>query len=148
MNWKLPDNDKVEHPYKVSEDYFDNLYLTILDSKSEVQNTKKGQFIGSIEFRLALSGVATLMIIVISLFFLNPLQRNQVDELLSDIESEEIINYLVSYEDTEFEILESLESDKLELKLDDYQLRDLDIEEGELEDIYYEYYLDEEISEI
>jgi hypothetical protein len=133
---KLEDIQKKQI-FSVPEGYFEKLPAII-----QTRVSSEGEYkIKGITFRLALYYTLPVIIILIaSIFWLYPLsQHNEVETLISNIETEDLITYLNNEDLSTNEILESIDLSSHEIEKIESQAYQLNISDKELlyESEYY-----------
>jgi hypothetical protein len=102
---KLEDISK-NHPFKVPEDYFDQLPGVIQSRVAEKSNVKEVKPY----FRYALQyALPVVVLVVVAIIYLIPTNPKSVDSLLASVTTEELVAYLEQSEITTEELLESMD---------------------------------------
>jgi hypothetical protein len=142
---KLEDINK-DHVFKTPENYFEDFPDRL---QKRIQETEKDKKVPIIRLRTILNIAAAAAILVFAIFGINQLNNNSksVDQLLSNVSSEALINYLVESEISADELLENLDASII--ALDEYPLSDEiipseSIDEEALDDLLDEYEIEME----
>ena len=133
--FKLNDIDK-KHPFKVPDNYFEQLNADILskiDEKPAVSIKPKTR--NNLWYWVA----ASLTILASSIVFILNFNQDKKVEYLSNISNEEIMFYLDYYEIDELDLLESVTGEMQWMPVEDELLLDVEFESDEIEDIYLEF---------
>ena len=144
MKRKLEDIEK-RNIYKVPDGYFEEL-PSIIQAKVTAQHKKKSTFWSVPAVKYA---IPVLMVIVMAgyyAFFKVEDQKLTASELLAQIETEALVEYLASSEITMDEIIENIEINEISLEFDQNETNLLN--DSELQDL--EFIMDEllEINEL
>ncbi|MEM6524844.1 MAG: hypothetical protein AAF693_13660 [Bacteroidota bacterium] len=138
MSHKLDDIDK-KNIYKVPNDYFDKL-PGIIQARAIEENKKKG-FVWSVS--ATKYAVPALLVVILSgyyAFFNSEAQPQTASEILAEIETDDLVEYLAFSEMSTDEILESVELDEIDFEFDSEEtdlLNDSDL--GDLEYVMDEF---------
>lgn len=142
----LHSEQKINHPHKVPDDYFQQLSADILERKS---NLKKSPVILSKGIQYALAGAMMLIIAFSIVFYVN--RSDNPEALLAEVSNEEIMMYLDNYELSDDEILQSF-GDDAELEFEWYEegdaLEGIELDDSTMDDLLYEMDFDENTQEI
>ncbi len=131
MNRGLDDIDK-KNIYNVPEGYFDEL-PGIIQSRITKKEQKPVFSWSQPVFKLALPAILVLMIAGYFAFFNEGVDSKSAAEILAEVETEHLIDYLAFSEMTTEEILEGVDLNDIELEFGNPEL-DL-LEEDELDDL-------------
>lgn len=141
--FKLEDIEKKEHPFITPEGYFEELNASILE-KTSVEKTPV--FARSVQKVWRVAALGILAAVVLFFIFI-PKEENS--DWLAEVSDEEIINYLASYEYDDLDLLSEFSNEELQaIWADDLSLDNLDLDDRDVEDLYFEYELTEELLEI
>ncbi|UII24212.1 hypothetical protein [Fulvivirga ligni] len=134
---------KKENVYKVPDHYFEQLPHKIQEQAVE-SSKKRGWVFTPSAVRLALPSLVILLVAVY-IIWLKPsteIEGPNAQELLAQVSSEEIINYLEDTDITTEEILENIDLSTTEFDFehdDTILLDDFDLDENQLNDLIDEY---------
>ncbi len=131
MNRGLNDIEK-KNIYKVPEGYFDEL-PGIIQSRITKKEQKPIFSWSQPVFKLALPAILVLMIAGYFAFYNEGIDSKSASEILAEVETEHLIDYLALSEMTIDEILEGVDLNDMELEFGSPELDFL--EEGELDDL-------------
>ncbi|MEO9873015.1 hypothetical protein [Ekhidna sp.] len=138
MKHSLDDIDKKK-AFKVPEGYFEDLPLKIQQRISE--ETKPERFkIPSWSLAMAAS-----MLVIISLIFLFPRDKNSAEILLAEIPQDELLAYLEQVEFDVYDIVSVLGDDISTLEIEETDMLDgIDMGDQTIDDVLLEYDLEDE----
>ena len=130
---------KKSNIHQVPDGYFDELPLKIQTRINAKKHTSP-VFITKMQWASVLTAAVVIFIIGL-IFYPNSSETNNVDGLLSEIATEDLINYLHEENLSTDEILASIDVDFLlnELSTTEFGIIDENLTEEELESIYTEY---------
>ena len=139
MKLNLEDIDK-KNIHKVPNGYFDKLPGIIQSRAVERKKSQKWQWALPV-LKVTVPTFVVLFIAAYFIFFKNPASGVSANELLTQVETEDLVAYLASSDITTDEILESLDLDEIEFEFgieSSLLLEDSDLEM--LEDIADDYF--------
>lgn len=130
------ENSKQPHPFKVPENYFDQLYVEILNKKSP--HTLASRYSWNAKLGLSLATITACVAILVVVFLPN---QSSSHDWLADVSNEEIIYFLNQYEGWSMEELaqltpenEILDTDMLPIFTDEFELN-----ENLIDELFIEY---------
>ena len=137
---------KKKNIYSVPDKYFDRLPTRI---QSRV-NEKKPVFWLSLDWSLMYKVAAPVMAIVLIIFYIsssNNLQDRSAESLLAQVSTDDLIAYLNETDITTDEIIESIDFSGIDIDFsqDDPIIPDMELGNSEMEMLFDEYGLDEEL---
>ncbi len=134
-------------PFKVPDNYFEQLSADILERKSGLN--QKSAWVWTPAMKLALASTFVLMITLTIVLRINFNSPDKFDEFLADVSTEDIVAYLASSDLNEFELLEAIDDETmLDFEIEDDFMQDLEIDDESLDDIFQDYGITDELLEI
>lgn len=131
--------DDIEHkaPFEVPQDYFDGLAHKI-QARAIADEKKKGYYSFSLPVRLAIPAFVIAIFVVI--FWPNASQNNlSAEQLLAEVSTEAIVDYLYDSEVTTDELLVYYELDFSDEDAIEEDIWDQNIDSAELENLLLDY---------
>jgi len=142
--FRLDDIEEKKPPFKVEEGYFDKLNSSIMNQVSQEEET---HFV--LRPKMIWAGLTTCLVILLTTLWLFDGKSPEQIDYLSGITDHEILIYLDNYELTDEELLVVMQSSDFEGNVAEEEFLDnLDLDENELDDVYFQYENTEELLEI
>ena len=135
MSKGLDDIDKIKHPFKVEDGYFDDLTQSI---QERVSSSKPRSY----SFRWQWSLAPALLVVLALFLWLNTNQSSSLnsEELIAQVSTTDIISYLENSELSEQDLL-SLTNDETLIDLTD--IDQINLQDEDLEDLMNTFDLNE-----
>ena len=141
------DDIKPNHPFKVPDEYFEQLNADILEKKSALKPVRLWAW--SPRMKLA-TAVSFVMVVAVSVIFtINTNQGDIYDQYLSGVSDEDIVAYLATTDLTELDLLDMVNDEMfIDFENENDVLEDIELDDESLDAIYLEYGITDEFSEI
>lgn len=138
MKYKLNDIDKKQ-PFKTPEGYFEDLPLKI---QTRIQKKEKHTSVRLPSWKFALA--ASILVLVVT-YFIADQKPLSAEMMLAEVSQDELIAYLDNMDINLEDITTTFQETSNELEFEEMNgLEELDMNEGDLDDLLLEYDLNED----
>ena len=126
-------------PFVVPDEYFDKLTANIQQEVAEPETIN-----WSLYWKLGLSTVAAACIVMVSFVYFRPIESVSVEQLLAEVSTEDLVNYVAMMDISEELILETLDDTEIDLIFEE-SMETLDFESTDLDDLLLEFELNNQL---